>query len=129
MGEIDLCTNAWPVSKRLHQRMGELDNVEERLATVDGLAAQLQQLNARVAAQAELGGQLSTSARSRRSDSPISPAVTGDDDMRLQLQEIGERLRAHDEMQAQVARLPNGPRRTTPKLGLCANTWRCSISD
>ena len=33
------------------------------------------------------------------------PRDTGDDDIRLQLQEIGERLRAHDELQAQVSLL------------------------
>jgi hypothetical protein len=84
--------------------MGELDNVEERLATVDGLAAQLQQLNARVAAQAELGGQLSL-LRDRIAQITDQPRGAVDDEVRLQIQEIGERLRAHDEMQAQVREL------------------------
>ena len=65
---------------------------------------QLAQLNARVAAQAELGGQVSALARSRRPDHR-SASSGADDDIRLQLQEIGERLRASEEMQAQVGLL------------------------
>ncbi len=104
MGEIDHLHQRVAGVEALHQRFGELDDVEERLANVDGLAAQLQQLNARVAAQAELGGQLAT-LRDRVAQLTDQPAVTGDDDIRLQLQEIGERLRVHDELHAQVSQL------------------------
>ena len=64
---------------------------------------QLAQLNARVAAQAELGGQVSA-LRDRVGQLGDQPRGA-DDDIRLQLQEIGERLRAGEEMQAQIALL------------------------
>jgi len=87
-----------------NQNIGEM-NVDQRLATIDGLAMQLQQLNARVAAQAELGGQLST-LRDRVNQMAEQPKSGGvDDDIRLQLQEIGERLRSQDELRAQVGQL------------------------
>jgi DNA repair exonuclease SbcCD ATPase subunit len=87
----------------LQQRMGELDGVHERLATIDGLGAQLNQLNARVAAQAEMGAQLSA-LRDRMSQMSEQPQGV-DDDTRLQLQEIGERLRASEALQGQVGQL------------------------
>jgi hypothetical protein len=87
----------------LHERVGDLDNVDLRLATVDGLAMQLAQLNARVAAQAELGGQVSA-LRDRVAQITDQPRGA-DDDIRLQLQEIGERLRSSEEMQVQMALL------------------------
>ena len=66
---------------------------------------QLHQLNARVAAQAELGGQLSA-LRDRVAQLAEQPRGGGaDDDVRLQLQEIGERLRNNEELQAQVSQL------------------------
>jgi tetrahydromethanopterin S-methyltransferase subunit G len=104
LGELDNLHERMAGVESLHQRMGELDNVEARLATVDGLAAQLQQLNARVAAQAELGGQLSL-LRDRIAQITDQPRGAVDDEVHLQIQEIGERLRAHDEMQAQVREL------------------------
>src|SRR6185295_1786669 len=73
---------------------------------VDGLAAQLQQLNARVAAQAELGGQLSA-LRDRVGQLTDQPNESVDDDVRLQLQEIGERLRNNEALHAQVGELVN----------------------
>ncbi|MEO7370467.1 MAG: hypothetical protein ABIZ69_06385 [Ilumatobacteraceae bacterium] len=88
----------------VQQRVNDLDGVEQRLAGVDGLAAQLQQLNARVAAQAEFGGQLSA-LRDRVGQLGDTPKGTGDDDIRLQLQEIGERLRSNEEVRDQVAEL------------------------
>ncbi len=104
MGEIDALHQRVAGVEQLNQRVGELDSVEQRLAMVDGLAMQLQQLNARVAAQAELGGQLST-LRDRVSQLADQPRDTVDDDVRLQLQEIGERLRSNEELQAQVNQL------------------------
>ena len=106
MGEIDHLHQRVAGVETLHQRMGELDDVEQRLATVDGLAAQLQQLNARVAAQAELGGQLSA-LRDRVGQITDQPQSSIDDEVRLQLQEIGERLRSNDALQAQVGELVN----------------------
>ena len=85
------------------QRIGELDGVEERLAAVDGLATQLHQLNARVAAQAEMGAQLST-LRDRIAQMAEQPKGD-DDDIRLQLQEMGERLRVADELRNHVGQL------------------------
>ena len=104
MGEIDQLHQRVAGVETSHQRIGELDDVEQRLATVDGLAAQLQQLNARVAAQAELGGQLST-LRDASLNSPISRESRVDDDIRLQLQEIGERLRSTRRAAGQVGQL------------------------
>ena len=104
MGEIDQLHQRVAGVETLHQRVGELDDVEERLASVDGLAAQLQQLNARVSAQAELGGQISA-LRDRVGQIGDQPPSSIDDDVRVQLQEIGERLRSNDEMQAQLAEL------------------------
>jgi chromosome segregation ATPase len=104
MGEIDQLHQRVAGVETLHQRVGELDDVEERLASVDGLAAQLQQLNARVAGQAELGGQLSA-LRDRVGQLVDQPQSSIDDEIRVQLQEIGERLRSNDELQAQVAEL------------------------
>jgi chromosome segregation ATPase len=106
MGEIDHLHQRVAGVETLHQRMGELDDVEQRLASVDGLAAQLQQLNARVAAQAELGGQLSA-LRDRVGQLTDQPLSSIDDEVRLQLQEIGERLRSNDALQAQVGELVN----------------------
>ncbi len=88
---------------QLQNRVSVLDVVEQRLATVDGLAAQLQQLNARVAAQAELGGQLSA-LRDRVAQLAERPQGV-DDEVRLQLQEIGERLASGDELRSQIALL------------------------
>lgn len=104
MGEIDHLHQRVAGVETLHQRMGELDNVEQRLASVDGLAAQLQQLNARVAAQAELGGQLAA-LRDRVGQLTDHSQSSVDDDLRLQLQEIGERLRSNDELHVQVGEL------------------------
>jgi DNA repair ATPase RecN len=104
MGEIDQLNQRVAGVETLHQRVGEFDDVEERLASVDGLAAQLQQLNARVAGQAELGGQLSA-LRDRVGQLVDQPPGSVDDEIRVQLQEIGERLRSNDELQAQVAEL------------------------
>jgi hypothetical protein len=104
MGEIDQLHERVAGVESLHGRIDEFDNVEQRLAAVDGLAAQLQQLNARVAAQAEFGGQLSA-LRDRVGQLTDVPRGSGDDDIRLQLQEIGERLRGQDELRAQVAQL------------------------
>jgi|GEM_PF-2419584 len=104
MGEIDQLHHRVAGVETLHQRVGEFADVEERLASVDGLAAQLQQLNARVSAQAELGGQLSA-LRDRVGQLGDQPPSSIDDDIRVQLQEIGERLRSNDELQAQVAEL------------------------
>ncbi|MEY2415331.1 MAG: hypothetical protein QOH53_665 [Ilumatobacteraceae bacterium] len=104
MGEIDQLHQRVAGVETLHQRVGEFDHVEERLASVDGLAAQLQQLNARVSAQAEFGGQLSA-LRDRVGQIGDQPPSSIDDDVRVQLQEIGERLRINDELQAQVAEL------------------------
>jgi DNA repair exonuclease SbcCD ATPase subunit len=103
MGEIDHLHQRVSGVEVLHQRMGELDRVEQRLAGVDGLAMQLQQLNARVAAQAELGGQLSA-LRDRVAQITEQPHGA-DDDIRLQLQEIGERLRSNDELRTQIDQL------------------------
>ncbi len=104
MGEIDLLHQRVAGVEELHQRISELDSIEQRLATVDGLAMQLQQLNARVAAQAELGGQLSA-LRDRVTQLTEQPHGAADDDVRLQLQEIGERLRSNDDLHAQVSQL------------------------
>ena len=106
MGEIDHLHQRVAGVETLHQRMGELEDVEQRLASVDGLAAQLQQLNARVAAQAELGGQLSA-LRDRVGQLTDQPNESVDDDVRLQLQEIGERLRNNEALHAQVGELVN----------------------
>lgn len=103
MGEIDQLKQQISSLDQVHQRLDGLDNVEQRLATVDGLAAQLQQLNARVAAQAELGGQLS-SLRDRVAQLSDQPHGT-DDDVRLQLQEIGERMQQGDELRSQIGQL------------------------
>ena len=103
MGEIDTLHQRVAGVEALHDRVGEIDNVDQRLASIDGLAMQLQQLNARVAAQAEFGGQLSA-LRDRVGQLGEQPRG-GDDDIRLQLQEIGERLRSTDELQAQVRQL------------------------
>ena len=104
MGEIDQLHQRVAGVETLHQRVGEFDDVHERLASVDGLAAQLQQLNARVSAQAEFGGQLSA-LRERVGQLSEQPPSSIDDDVRVQLQEIGERLRSNDELRAQVADL------------------------
>jgi DNA repair exonuclease SbcCD ATPase subunit len=104
MGELDMLHERVAGVEVLHQRMDELDNLDQRLAGVDGLSMQLQQLNARVAAQAELGGQLSA-LRDRVSQLTDQPQGTADDDIRVQLQEIGERLRANEQLQANVAQL------------------------
>jgi hypothetical protein len=104
MGEIDQLHQRVAGVETLHQRVGELDDVEERLASVDGLAAQLQQLNARVSAQAELGGQLSA-LRDRVGQLSDQPQSSVEDDVRAQLQEIGQRLRSNDELHARVAEL------------------------
>jgi chromosome segregation ATPase len=103
MGEIDNLHQRVSGVESMHQRMGELDDVEQRLANVDGLAMQLQQLNARVAAQAEFGGQLSA-LRDRVAQITDQPNGS-DDDIRLQLQEIGERLRSTEELRAMVGQL------------------------
>jgi DNA repair exonuclease SbcCD ATPase subunit len=103
MGEIDTLHQRVAGVEALHDRVGEIDNVDQRLASIDGLAMQLQQLNARVAAQAEFGGQLSA-LRDRVGQLGDQPRGS-DDDIRLQLQEIGERLRSTDELQAQVRQL------------------------
>lgn len=103
MGEIDQLHQRVSGVESLHHRMDELDNVEQRLANVDGLAMQLQQLNARVAAQAELGGQLSA-LRDRMAQIGEQPNGA-DDDIRLQLQEIGERLRSTEDLRALVGQL------------------------
>ncbi|MEY2582686.1 MAG: hypothetical protein QOE09_2535 [Ilumatobacteraceae bacterium] len=95
MNEIDDLHQRVAGVETLHQRIDELDNVEQRLGVVDGLAAQLQQLNARVAAQAELGGQLSA-LRDRVSQITDQPRDEMDDEMRTQMQEVAERLRAND---------------------------------
>jgi tetrahydromethanopterin S-methyltransferase subunit G len=114
LGEIDFFKERMAEIDQLHQRVSDVEssnqnigdmNVDQRLATIDGLAMQLQQLNARVAAQAELGGQLST-LRDRVNQMAEQPKNGGvDDDIRLQLQEIGERLRSQDELRAQVGQL------------------------
>jgi chromosome segregation ATPase len=104
MGELDHLHQRVAGVETLHLRMGELEDVEQRLATVDGLAAQLQQLNARVAAQAELGGQLSA-LRDRVGQLTDQPSESVDDDVRLQLQEIGERLRNNEALHDQVGEL------------------------
>ena len=106
MGEIDHLHQRVAGVETLHERMGELADVEQRLASVDGLAAQLQQLNARVAAQAELGGQLSA-LRDRVGQLTDQPSESVDDDVRLQLQEIGERLRNNEALHEQVGELVN----------------------
>jgi DNA repair exonuclease SbcCD ATPase subunit len=103
MGEIDHLHQRVSGVETLHDRVGEFDNVEQRLAMIDGLAAQLQQLNARVAAQAELGGQVSA-LRDRMAQLGEQPRGS-DDDIRLQLQEIGERLRAGEAVQTQIDQL------------------------
>ena len=103
VGEIDTLQQRVAGVEALHDRVGEMDSVDQRLASIDGLAMQLQQLNARVAAQAELGGQLSA-LRDRVGQLGEQPRG-GDDDIRLQLQEIGERLRSTDELQTQVRQL------------------------
>ena len=103
VGEIDMLQQRVAGVEALHDRIGEIDDVDQRLASIDGLAMQLQQLNARVAAQAEFGGQLSA-LRDRVGQLGEQPRG-GDDDIRLQLQEIGERLRSTDELQAQVRQL------------------------
>ena len=111
----------------IHERVGELDNVDQRLANVDGLAMQLAQLNARVAAQAELGGQVSA-LRDRVEKIGDQPRGA-DDDIRLQLQEIGERLqrqRRDTSTGRDVARSARRP--ATPRLAQSASTWRCSTS-
>ena len=104
VGEIDMLQQRVAGVEALHDRIGEIDDVDQRLASIDGLAMQLQQLNARVAAQAEFGGQLSA-LRDRVGQLGEQPRGGGDDDIRLQLQEIGERLRSTDELQAQVRQL------------------------
>src|SRR5258706_8297482 len=70
---------------------------------VESLASQLQQLNARVAAQAEFGGQLSA-LRDRVGQLSDQPQGT-DDEIRLQLQEIGERLQSSEEFRSQLGQL------------------------
>ena len=103
VGELDQLQERVSGVESLHERVGELDDVAVRLAMIDGLAAQLQQLNARVAAQAELGGQVSA-LRDRMTLLTEQPHGA-DDDIRLQLQEIGERLRAGEALQAEVGLL------------------------
>jgi DNA repair exonuclease SbcCD ATPase subunit len=103
IGEIDQLKQQLGGLDQVHQRLDGLDNVEQRLATIDALAAQLQQLNARVAAQAELGGQLSA-LRDRVAQLSDQPQST-DDDVRLQLQELGERLQQGDELRSQIGQL------------------------
>ena len=103
IGEIDQLKQQIGAIDQVHQRLDGLDNVEQRLATIDSLAAQLQQLNARVAAQAELGGQLSA-LRDRVAQLSDQPQGT-DDDVRLQLQELGERLQQGDELRSQIGQL------------------------
>jgi DNA repair exonuclease SbcCD ATPase subunit len=103
IGEIDQLKQQMGAIDQVHQRLDGLDNVEQRLATIDSLAAQLQQLNARVAAQAELGGQLSA-LRDRVAQLSDQPQGT-DDDVRLQLQELGERLQQGDELRSQIGQL------------------------
>lgn len=95
MNELDHLHQRVAGVETLHDRMSELDNMEQRLASVDGLAAQLQQLNARVAAQAELGGQLSA-LRDRVAQMGEQPSGDMDEEVRGQLQEVAERLRAND---------------------------------
>ena len=104
VGEIDTLQQRVAGVEALHDRVGEMDSVDQRLASIDGLAMQLQQLNARVAAQAELGGQLSA-LRDRVGQLGEQPRGGPDDYIRLQLQEIGERLRSTDELQTQVRQL------------------------
>ena len=114
LGEIDFFKERMAEIDQLHQRVADVEsthqsigdlNVDQRLATLDGLAMQLQQLNARVAAQAELGGQLS-SLRDRVNQLAEQPSGGGvDDDVRLQLLAIGEQMRGHEELQAQVGML------------------------
>jgi DNA repair exonuclease SbcCD ATPase subunit len=103
VGELDQLHERVTGVESLHERVGELDDVAIRLAMVDGLAAQLQQLNARVSAQAELGGQVSA-LRDRMTQLTDQPSGA-DDEIRLQLQEIGERLRASEAAQAEVGEL------------------------
>jgi tetrahydromethanopterin S-methyltransferase subunit G len=103
IGEIDYLHQRVAGVDALEQRMGELDNVQRRLASVDGLTAQLQQLNARVAAQSEMGAQLSA-LRDRMAQLAEQPRGV-DDEMRLQLQEIGDRLRAGEALHSQVGQL------------------------
>jgi tetrahydromethanopterin S-methyltransferase subunit G len=114
LGEIDFFKERMTEIDQLHQRVADVEsthqnigdlNVDQRLATLDGLAMQLQQLNARVAAQAELGGQLSA-LRDRVNQLAEQPSGGGvDDDVRLQLLTIGEQMRGHEELQAQVGML------------------------
>ncbi|MGZ4770305.1 MAG: hypothetical protein ACXVLX_16720 [Ilumatobacteraceae bacterium] len=103
LGELDQLKVQIGALDHVQQRLDGLDNVEQRLAFIDGLAGQLQQLNARVAAQAELGGQLSAlrDRVAQLSDQPQGP----DDDVRLQLQELGERLQQGDELRSQIGQL------------------------
>ncbi len=100
VGELDELQERVTGVESLHERVGELDDVAIRLALIDGMATQLQQLNARVAAQAELGGQVSA-LRDRMTQLTDQPRGA-DDDIRLQLQEIGERLRAGEVVQTEV---------------------------
>jgi tetrahydromethanopterin S-methyltransferase subunit G len=101
--ELDQLQERLSGVETLHERVGELDEVAVRLAMIDGLAAQLQQLNARVAAQAELGGQVSA-LRDRMALLTEQPRGA-DDDIRLQLQEIGERLHSGEGVQAELGLL------------------------
>jgi DNA repair exonuclease SbcCD ATPase subunit len=83
------------------QNNEQLDMIEQRLSAIDGLAAQLQQLNARVAAQAELGGQLAT-LRDRvaqlMEQTENEPAIdtSGTDELRGQLGQLAERMTTYD---------------------------------
>jgi DNA repair exonuclease SbcCD ATPase subunit len=104
LDEVDHLTQRIGEIDQLQQRVSGLGDVEQRLASVDGLAAQLQQLNARVAAQAEFGGQLSA-LRDRVGQLGDQTPQGADDDVRLQLQEIGERLQSSEELRSQIGQL------------------------
>ena len=112
----------------IHERVGDLDNVDQRLANVDGLGdATGHSSTPRVAAQAELGGQVSA-LRDRVAQITDQPRGA-DDDIRLQLQEIGERLRVERrDAGADGAHCSSARRQATPRRARCASTWPCSTN-
>lgn len=73
-----------------------LDDISERVGTIDSLAGQLAQLNARVTAQAEVGAQLSNLSDrigELTSGAQGAPSLSGaDDSLREQVQELASRV-------------------------------------
>ena len=89
-----------------------LDQLAERVASVDSITSQLAQLNARVSAQAEFGTQLS-SLRDRISQlhdeteerRAAAVAATDDADLRDRVNAIADRIAATEGLATQIAQL------------------------